>query len=226
MIYFHSFDRGNWVQLFDGTTLAGWRAQSADGRHEWVVAGQIGLKADDPKLFAYKPGRGVLVNGPAGRTANFYTEYLHGDCQLHIEFMVAERSNSGVYLMGKYEIQIVDGFGRTELKSGSAGGLYHQWINEQPVGGHAPRYNASRRIGEWQSYDVLFQAPRFDEQGNKIADARFVAGVYNGHLVHEDAAIGGPTRAAMPGPETALGPLMLQGDHGPIAYRNIRLLPL
>ena len=231
MIYFHPLDKGNWIQLFDGVSMAGWRAVAAvradcpDGKMEWYVAGAASLNAQNPKEFDVQPGQGIMVNGPTGRTAHAVSEYLHGDCQLHIEFTLAQRSNSGVYLMGKYEIQILDSFGDTQLRSGMCGGLYPQWINEQHYGGHAPSVNASRPAGEWQSYDVLFRAPRFDEKGNKIAHARFVAVVWNGHLVHENAEVEGPTREALQGPETARGPLMLQGDHGPIAYRNIRLLP-
>jgi hypothetical protein len=77
---------------------------------------------------------------------------------------------------------------------------------------------------------VVFHAPRFDEKGNKIANARFVSVVWNGHLVHENAEVGGPTRAAMGGGEAqqeyARAPLMLQGDHGPVAYRNVWLVNL
>jgi hypothetical protein len=132
--------------------------------------------------------------------------------------------------MGKYEIQIVDSWGVTELRPGICGGLYPQWIDAQNYGGHAPRVNATRAPGEWQTYDVVFQAPRFDEKGNKIANARFVSVVWNGHLVHENAEVEGPTRAAMGGGEEqqehARGPLMLQGDHGPVAYRNVWLVEL
>jgi hypothetical protein len=222
----HYNPKGEWIELFDGKSLGAWRGQSPDGQHDWMVVGDAPLKTDDRRLFDIAPGEGVLINGPAGRTANLYAESEHGDCQLHIEFVVPERSNSGVYLLGKYEVQVLDSWGTTELTHGTCGGIYHQWIGEQGVGGHAPRVNASRPPGEWQAFDILFHAPRFDENGNKISHARFVSVVWNGHVVHEDAEIEGPTRASMPGGETARGPLMLQGDHGPVAYRNIRLREL
>ena len=127
----------NWTKLFDGKSLAGWRGQSADGKHEWCVAGEVPLKPDDPGLFDVKPGQGLLVNGVTGRTANLYTDHQHGHCKLHIEFAVPQGSNSGVYFMGRYEIQILDSWGETELKSGTCGGVYARWINEQAAGGMA-----------------------------------------------------------------------------------------
>ena len=216
----------SWTELFDGKSLADWRGQSADGKHKWCVAGAVSLKPDDPKLFQIKSGEGLLVNGEAGRTANLYTDHQHGDCKLHIEFVVPEGSNSGVYFMGRYEIQILDSWGETELKYGTCGGVYARWINEQSVGGYPPRVNMSRPPGEWQSYDVEFRAPRFDENGRKTANATFVSMVWNGELVHENAEVDGPTRAPMLDEEAPEGPLMLQGDHGPVAYRNIRILSI
>ena len=216
----------SWTELFDGKSLADWRGQSADGKHKWCVAGAVSLKPDDPKLFQIKSGEGLLVNGEAGRTANLYTDHQHGDCKLHIEFVVPEGSNSGVYFMGRYEIQILDSWGETELKYGTCGGVYARWINEQSVGGYPPRVNMSRPPGEWQSYDVEFRAPRFDENGRKTANATFVSVVWNGELVHENAEVDGPTRAPMLDEEAPEGPLMLQGDHGPVAYRNIRILSI
>jgi len=218
--------KGDWIQLFDGKSLTGWRGQSPDGRHEWMVAGEVPLKSDDPKLFDIKPGEGLLVNGTTGRTANLYTDYQHGDCQLHIEFVVPQGSNSGVYLMGRYEIQVLDSWGATELRYGTCGGIYARWINEQSVGGYPPRVNASKPPGQWQTYDVVFRAPRFDEKGSKIANATFISVIWNGELIHENAEVDGPTRASMLDDEAPRGPLMLQGDHGPVAYRNIRIRDL
>jgi len=227
MINYHDLREDGWIHLFDRVSLDGWLGQSPDGKHDWRVASEVTSKVDNPRLFQIKPGQGVLVNGPTGRTANLYTEFVHGDCQLHVEFTVPERSNSGVYFMGKYEIQVLDSWGATELKYSTCGGIYQQGADyEQGFGGQAPRVNASRRPGEWQMFDVIFRAPRFDEKGRKIANALFVSVVWNGHVVHENVEVEGPTRAAMPGDETALGPLMLQGDHGPVAYRNIRLFPV
>lgn len=215
-----------WNPVFDGKSLTGWNGQSADGKHEWCVAGDVSLNPDNSKLFDIKQGTGLLVNGITGRTANLYTDYKHGDCQLHIEFVVPKSSNSGVYFMGRYEIQILDSWGETELLYGTCGGVYARWINGQSVGGCPPKVNMSKPPGQWQTYDVVFRAPRFDQNGNKITNATFVSVVWNGELVHENVEIDGPTRASMLEDEASKGPLMLQGDHGPVAYRNIRILDL
>ena len=86
-------------------------------------------------------------------------------------------------------------------------------------------FNASKAPGQWQAFDVVFRAPRFDSKGNKIENAKFVKVVHNGKVVHENLEVTGPTRAATYEnvPEKPRGPLMLQGDHGPVVYRNIKL---
>ncbi|MCA9292042.1 MAG: DUF1080 domain-containing protein, partial [Phycisphaerales bacterium] len=89
--------------------------------------------------------------------------------------------------------------------------------------GVPPRTNAAAPAGTWQTFDVVFRAPRFDASGHKIADARFERVVHNGVLIHEGVEVTGPTRAAPFHDERPYGPLMLQGDHGPVAYRHIRL---
>lgn len=86
--------------------------------------------------------------------------------------------------------------------------------------------NASRRPGEWQSFHAWFRAPRFDASGKKTANARFVKVLHNGILVQENVDLEGGTRAHMPIAEAALNPLMLQGDHGPVAFRNLYYRPL
>jgi Domain of Unknown Function (DUF1080) len=169
----------------------------------------------------------VMLNGPTGRTANFCSERAFGDVELYLEFMLAKGSNSGVYLQGLYEIQIFDSWGSIEgVKTSDAGAIYHRWIDEQGVGGSPPLVNASRRPGEWQSYQVWFRAPRFDASGKKTQPARFVRVLFNGQLVQKDVDIDGPTRAHLNIPEAAQNPLMIQGDHGPVAFRNIHVRPL
>ena len=213
---------GEWREIFDGRDVSDWQGLE-DRPHEWQAAGAVSLHPGDSARFDIQAGEGVLVNGAGGRTANLLSGALHGDCELHIEFVVPEGSNSGVYMMGRYEIQVLDSWGATELKYNACGGIYCRWIDEQPVGGAAPRVNASRPPGEWQAFDVVFRAPRFGASGRKAANAIFERVVWNGEMVHENVALGGPTRAGLPGPEVSRGPLMLQGDHGPVAYRNIRI---
>jgi len=211
--------------LFKGQDLSGW-AGSNDQEHAWEVVGGVALDPADPTRFTTNPGEGVFYNGSSGRTADIVSTVTQGDCELHVEFVVPEKSNSGVYVMGLYEIQILDSWGETDLKYGTCGGVYCQWIDEKPVGGTPPRVNASRPAGEWQTYDITFRAPRFGPSGDKIANACFEQVVWNEQVVHENVEVEGPTRASLPKPETASGNLMLQGDHGPVAYRNIRVRDL
>jgi hypothetical protein len=141
--------------------------------------------------------------------------------------MVSKGSNSGVYLHGLYEIQIFDSYGSTmAMKTSDGGAIYHRWINEQGVGGSAPKVNASRRPGEWQSYQVWFRGPRFDGSGKKTQNANFLRVLFNGEVVQVNVEVEGGTRSHMTIPEAAMNPLMLQGDHGPVAFRNIYVRPL
>ncbi len=214
------------MELFDGRSLAGWKSRGGHP-NTWLVARAVSLDAADPKKFAITPGEGILVNGPDGKTCDILTEQEFGDCELHVEFTVSKGSNSGVYLMGRYEIQILDSFGKDAVTFSDCGGIYARWINNTNVEGHPPRVNVSRAPGEWQSFDAIFLAPRFDAAGRKVANARFVKVAHNGVVVHENVSLNGPTRAALSETdEVARGPLLLQGDHGPVAFRNLRIRPL
>jgi len=124
-------------------------------------------------------------------------------------------------------VQILDSWGVKQPKFGDCGGIYQRWDGKNRRGfeGHPPRVNASRPPGQWQTFDVIFRAPRFDSDGKKVANAKFIKVVHNGAVVHENVEVTGPTRAATFGDEKPIGPLMLQGDHGPVAYRNIRITP-
>jgi len=205
-----------------GGDLSNWRGDTGD----WTVVGQITLDPANEARLAATPGTGAILNGETGRTANLHSKHEHGDVEIHVEFMVPKGSNSGVYLQGRYEIQILDSWGVTDLKHGDCGGIYQRWEDGTGFEGHPPRVNASRKPGEWQTFDATFLAPRFNGSGKKIANAKFVKVVHNGKTVHENVEVTGPTRAASFSDEKPLGPLMLQGDHGPVAYRNIRLKPI
>jgi hypothetical protein len=187
----------------------------------------VTLAVDNPKAFTAAPGTGAFLNSPAAKTSDLFTEVEHGDCELHIEFCVPQGSNSGVYLQGQYEIQILDSWGQPDdqVTFSSNGGIYARWIEETKTNydGGAPRVNASRAPGEWQSFDITFRAPRFDSNGRKTENARFVKVVHNGQTIHENVEVDGPTRAAAFKDEKPLGPIKLQGDHGPVAFRNLRL---
>ncbi|HTL15727.1 MAG TPA: family 16 glycoside hydrolase, partial [Patescibacteria group bacterium] len=207
--------------LFDGEDLAGWRPPQGD----WLVAGEVSLDSTKPEAFAIKSGDGIMVNGRSGRTSDLISQDEFGDLQLHVEFCIPKHSNSGVYLQGRYEVQVYDSFGiqRDAYPGIECGGIYPRWINGQNVDGHSPRVNASKPPGQWQSFDIQFQAPRFDSNGRKVANARIIRVLHNGQTVQENIELTGPTRSAHWEDEKPLGPLLLQGDHGPVAYRNLRL---
>ena len=208
-----------------GNTFADWTEKVG----AWQIVGDVTMNPENEKLLAATPGLGVIVNGPDGRTVDMFSKAQFGDVKAHVEFMVPRGSNSGVYFIGRYEIQVFDSWGVEAPKHSDCGGIYQRWDdNRDPKGfeGHPPRVNASLPPGQWQSYDVIFRAPRFDENGNKIANARFEKVIHNGIVVHEDVEVTGPTRAAAYADEKPTGPLMLQGDHGPVAYRNIWIVPL
>jgi hypothetical protein len=163
------------------------------------------------------------VNG----TGSIRTRDEFGDCQLHVEWATPADSdgdsqgmgNSGVFLMGLYEIQVLDSHSNVSYADGSAGAIYGQY---------PPDVNASRAPGEWQVYDIVFTAPRFDDEGKRISVARFTV-MHNGVLIHNNREILGPTthRNLPPKGGTAVkGPVSLQ-DHGnPVRYRNIWIRPL
>jgi hypothetical protein len=212
-------DPAETVELFDGSTLDGWRKETG----EWLAAGGVKLDPADAKKFIVEQGKGILVNGTDGKTVNLITRDEFGDLEAHVEFCVPQGSNSGVYFMGRYEIQVLDSFGKTELKYGDNGGIYR---NDKGWEGKAPSVNASKPPGEWQTFDVIFRAPRFAEDGSKTADAKFIKVVHNGKVIHENVTVNAPTTAPAFTDEKPSGPIMLQGDHGPVAYRNLRVKPL
>ncbi|MHC4192791.1 MAG: HEAT repeat domain-containing protein [Planctomycetota bacterium] len=207
-----------------GDDFSAWRNPG-----DWTIAGQAMLNPENEELIASKPGTGIIVNGPTGRTVDLITKAELADIRAHIEFMVAQGSNSGVYFMGRYEIQILDSHGKDKPTFSDCGGIYQRWDEKRdPHGyeGRPPRVNAALPAGQWQTFDVIFRAPRFDQAGKKIANARFEKVIHNGIMVHENMEVTGPTRASTYKDEKPTGPLMLQGDHGPVAYRNIWLIPL
>lgn len=210
------------VSLFNGRNLDGW-GKKTDG---WVAAGAVSLDPNDAKKFVIAEGTGVLVNGPSGKGANLISEKEWGDVEAHIEFCVPKGSNSGVYFQGRYEIQVLDSFGVDKPKDSDNGGIYHRWKDNMGYDGHAPRVNASKAPGQWQAFDVVFRAPRFDAAGKKTENGRFIRVVHNGQVIHENAEVTGPTRAAAFNDEKPAGPLMIQGDHGPVAFRNLRVKPV
>jgi hypothetical protein len=214
------------LELLPGD-LEAWKAPHG----AWQYVAGVHLKPDDQRLLEADSGKGdVLYNGPTGRTGNLVTKQAFGDCELHVEFLVPKGSNSGVKLHGHYEVQIADSFGEEKATASDLGGLYpraellprYHHIDE----GYPPRVNACLAPGAWQTLDITFRAPRFDAEGKKTSDACFVKVVVNGQVVHENRSLPYPTGHAWHNKELTEGPILLQGDHGPVAFRNIRVHPL
>jgi hypothetical protein len=216
-----------WSPLLNGKDLSGWVGQ--DGKpHGWfTVRGVRWERLLGPtRLSGKQEPSGTILNGN-GRVNNLVSEQTFGDVELYCEFLLAKGSNSGVYLHGLYEIQVFDSYGSwAPMKTSDCGAVYHRWINEQGVGGSAPKLNASRRPGDWQSFHIWFRAPRFDAAGKKTENAKFIRVLHNGDLVQENVEVGGGTRAHMNLQEAPTNPIMLQGDHGPVAFRNLYWRPV
>jgi len=214
-----SFGEEGWSDLLsDGLTA--W--QDSTG---WKTGDEVIVNpTNETELSISKPGKGIAVVETKSRAAYLLTKEKHGDIEATIEFMVPKGSNSGIYFMGRYEIQVLDSYGRTTVTHGDCGGIYQRWGAHQD-NGHPPKVNASTAAGTWQTFEVIFRAPRFDVDGKKTENATFVKVVHNGQLIHENAEVTGPTRSAMNenGPEEAMGPIRIQGDHGSVAYRSIKI---
>ncbi len=212
-----------------GLTAGGGFSSWTSPTGEWVQAGDAFMKQDNKKLLGTEPGTGTMVNGEKGRTSHLFSRVQHGDVKAHIEFMVPRGSNSGVYFQGRYEIQVFDSWDsesnrpKTDPHHSDCGGIYQRWGADGGYEGRPPKVNACKAPGRWQTFDVIFRAPRFNDKGEKTENAVFVKVVHNGKVIHENESLTGPTRAAAFQDEKPLGPLMLQGDHGPVAYRNVRL---
>ena len=193
------------IVLFDGTDLSAWKGR--DGAAAWKV----------------EDGYMEVVPG----TGDIETVAHCGDCQLHLEFRAPHvvkgdsqgRGNSGVFLMGLYEIQVLDSYDNPTYADGGAGSIYGQ---------HPTLVNASRKPGEWQSYDIIFTAPRFD--GDTLVGPAILTVLHNGIVVQHAQDSDGPTGhrsvSTYSPNHPAAGPLKLQ-DHGDLVrFRNIWVRPL
>ena len=189
------------VVLFDGRDFSEWKA-SDDGRPAWKI----------------ENGYMEVVAGAGGIS----TIRGFGDCQLHIEWASPapatgagqNRGNSGVFLMGRYEVQVLDSYYSVTYPDGQAAAIYGQY---------PPLVNASRPPGEWQSYDIVFRRPRFNERGELIAPARIIV-MHNGVLVHDGVILTGPTGHRDRPPYSAHAdrlPIALQDHESPVRFRNI-----
>jgi hypothetical protein len=203
---------------FNGKDLSGWKLKGDATKSHWKAAA-VKLDPTNDRAFVLVPeAKELWLCNVQGGGVDIYTEEKYGDIRLEVEFLLPKGSNSGIYLMGEYEVQVLDSYGKPDnkLTQGDLGALY---------GAAPPKRNAARKPGEWQKFVIEFQAPRFAD-GKKTAPARFLKVELNGVILHENVDMKGPTPGGLTGKEAPLGPLMFQGDHGPVAYRNIVITPL
>jgi len=194
----------------------------------WQIAGDAHADLESKGLLIVKSGTGVLVNKPVNENtkADLCSTEEYGDADLELDYMMTKESNSGIYLQGRYEVQLLDSWGVLNSKPGDNGGIYERWDESRPEGkkgfeGYAPRQNVSKAPGLWQHLKISFRAPRF-VNGVKTDNAKMLSVELNGVLIHENVELFGSTRGALEG-ESAKGPLRLQGDHGTVAFRNIQI---
>lgn len=192
--------------LFDGKDLSHWANAKSGGAAPWkVVDGAIEIVPYSGDIRSIDP---------------------FGDCQIHIEWVSpAEikgesqgRGNTGVYIMGKYEVQILDSYRNKTYADGQAGAIYGQY---------PPLVNAARKPGEWQTHDIVFEAPKFD--GDRLVKPAYLTVLYNGILVQNRRPLQGPTVNKAVAHYTAHAdklPLVLQDHHNPVRLRNIWVRPL
>ena len=189
------------ILLFDGRDLSQWKSEKGDGPAKWEVKDGV-----------------ATVNG----TGSISTKQAFGDCQLHVEWASPAqikgegqgRGNSGIYLQGSYEIQVLDSYENKTYFHGQAASVYKQT---------APLVNACRPPGEWQTYDIIFHAPKFDSDG-KVLKTATVTVLHNGVLVQDNTEIKGNTAfrgAPKYHPHAPKMPLLLQDHHNPVRFRNI-----
>ena len=172
-----------------------------------------------------KAGKGVLINlNDKTKRDALLTTWEHGDIELELEFMMPHGSNSGIYLQGRYEIQLFDSWGVRYPKFSDLGGIYRNWeiTRDSIYMGKAPLSNPAKAPGLWQTMAISFRAPRFDAAGKKVANALVNSLIINGVTIHENVEIPLPTGGPIENNEKATGPLMIQGDHGAVAFRNIK----
>jgi hypothetical protein len=193
--------------LFDGKDLS-----------QWLEQGERGGSAN-PRPARWKVENGYLEVVP--KTGSIISKEKFGDCQIHVEWASPKevksssqgRGNSGVLIMSRYEIQVLDSYENVTYADGQASAVYGQW---------PPLVNASRPPGEWQTYDIVWEAPRFE--GEKLVKPAYVTVFHNGVLVHNHREVLGAVQHRAVAQYKAHGaeePLLLQNHSNPVRYRNV-----
>lgn len=192
----------------------------------WHACGKVSANGGN-LVVSEKESDAIITNAPDFKGAPYLeTAESYGDCSVEMEFLISKGSNSGVYLMGRYEVQILDSHGKDHVSFSDLGGIYQIWddnADPQGSGGTAPSANAAKPAGEWQTLSIRFRAPRLDESGAVIEKPVFLSVKVNGVEVQKNTPVDGSTRAH---PRKGAAPkdgIFIQGNHGPIAIRKFEV---
>src|SRR5690606_19160084 len=196
--------------------------------NNWQIVGNAVADRVKERTVTSSEGTGILLNTDSGdATDHIFTAFEHGDIEIELDVMMPLKSNSGLYFQGRYEVQLLDSWGVKEPQYLDMGGVYQRRDDTRGKGkegfeGQAPKTNVAKAPGLWQHFKIIFHAPKFDASGTKIKNATFEEIWLNGVLIHSNVEVTGPTEAAAFEDEKPLGALMIQGDHGPVAIKNIQ----
>jgi len=200
------------IELFNGKDLTGWSPYGRLQRNRWTV-GAAALNHDKKQTLRSEPGGSdLLTTDIVG--SDLVTDAKFRDFALSFEFMLPSEGNSGVYLLGQYELQISH---EPQADDDMAIGSVPRLV--------PPRTRVPIEPGKWHKYDIEFRAPRFNAKGEKTANAMLIRVAIDGVVVHENAEIPHETVGAIEEGELPEGPVMLQGSHTSVAFRNIVLTP-
>src|SRR5579883_2066330 len=178
-----------WVDLLKSGPDGPWKKVDP----KWITATDVTLNPDRPTRLKPTPGDGpVWVNGETGRLPDLVTKQNFKDVEVHVEFLLAKNSNSGIKFHAVYEIQITDSAAKKDaaLSGDDCGGIYPR-AELKPSYHHIdhgipPKVNAAKPAGEWQTLEVVFRSPRFDTLGENTENAKVVKAVLNGRVIHEN----------------------------------------
>ncbi|MEO0627792.1 MAG: family 16 glycoside hydrolase, partial [Bacteroidota bacterium] len=188
----------------------------------WSIVGTASGSIASTELDTDR-GTGILYSRSRNsESIDLETQFTHGDLDMELEFMLPKDGESGLFLQGRYEIQLSDSWQKhrpTYLDAGAVSPI-RKMESQQLTGGKPPRVNAAKAPGLWQHLSVSFRAARFDRYGQKLEDARLLFVKLNGIIVHENVVLTGPTDQSHSN-EVARGPLRLQAENGEVAFRNI-----
>lgn len=214
-----------WIVLVGEKAGDVWKTNTKN----WIKADSVTVDEKNPRRLVTKDGKQLMVNGTKGNAPDLITRESFTDVELEMEFLLPKGSNSGVKFQALYEIQISDSHGKkdADLTGDSCGGVYPR-ATLTPKYKHLdkgipPKKNAAKAPGEWQKLTAIFLSPRFDADGKKTANAKLVKVTLNGEVIHENVELKTPTGHNWTKKESPKGPIMLQGDHGPVAFRNVRV---